>query len=43
MVAGADEDAFEPSKGGVNARRGGGNGVIKRPGAIASVRILLIT
>lgn len=41
MVAGADEDAFDKSTGGVNSRRGGGDGVIKRPGAIGLVRILI--
>lgn len=41
LVAGADEDAFDKSSGGVNSRRGGGDGVMKRPGAIGLVRILL--
>lgn len=41
LVAGADEDAFDKSTGGVNSRRGGGDGVIKRPGAIGLVRILI--
>lgn len=40
LVAGADEDAFEISKRGVNARSDGGDGAVKRLGSIASVRIL---